>query len=459
MKKKIKNGIRCPIVLLLICTFSISWASAEVLYGPEPDLIEEIQAKAAILVDADTGDILYSLNAEDKAYPASCTKIMTCLLTIEAIEAGELSLDQIITVEDSYATGLTPDSSTANLTTGEQISLENVLYCLMLASANEAGNILAVTVSGSISAFVDRMNERAAELGCTGTHFCNPHGLHDEDHYTTAQDLVTITMEAWKHELFRTLVWTATYTVPATNLSEERNLTNSNLLLPERNSVYAYEYATGVKTGTTNAAGYCLVSAAEKDGRTVFAVVLGAQLLQDTDGNTTRMVYVESKRLLEYGLNSFQNLELVSSSETIIELPVSEGEAETVSVIPAETVTYGLVNGLTTESFEREINLPDNLEAPIQEGDVLGSMTFSYDDQPYATVDLIAGNSVASLEEETSALETGSVTTDTEGAVDTPANIQMALLVVLLLVVIIIVLLICCIIHHKRCYRGRRVKR
>ncbi len=458
--KKLMNPIRCLIVLMLICALGISQASAEILYGPEPVSIEAIDAKAAILVDVDTGDILYSLNGEDKAYPASCTKIMTCLLTIEAIEAGELSLDQMITVEDSYATGLTPDSSTANLITGEQISLEDVLYCLMLASANEAGNILAVAVSGSISAFIDCMNQRAGELGCSQTHFCNPHGLHNDEHYTTAHDLAIITMEAWKHELFRTLVGTAAYTVPATNLSAERNLVNSNMLLPARNTEYAYEYAAGVKTGTTNAAGYCLVSAAEKDGRTIVAVVLGAKLIKNADQTVIRMVYVESKRLLDYGLNSFLNLELACPEEAVAELPVSGAEEQsTVSVVPAEYVTFGLVNGLTKDSFEREISLPDSAEAPVQAGDVLGSMTFSYNGQLCATVDLIAGNSVALLaEEETPAVETDSSANLGENP-EGPVNSQLILLALVVLAVVLIIILICCIVHKKRRYHGRRIKR
>ncbi len=456
--KKIIHGIRCLIALLLMGSLSLTWASAAVLYGPEPDSLEDIAAKAAILIDIDTGDVLYEQNAEERAYPASCTKIMTCLLTIEAIEEGALSLDQIITVEDSHNAGMTPDSSTANLATGEEISLENVLYCLMLASANEAGNILAVAVSGSIDAFVVRMNERAEELGCSGTHFCNPHGLHNEEHYTTARDLGVITREAWKHELFRTLVGTTTYTVPATNLSEARSLVNSNLLLPERNSVYSYEYAVGVKTGTTNAAGYCLVSAAEKDGRRVLAVVLGAELLQNADGTTTRMVYVESKRLLEYGLNSFQYLELVSPAETVAELPVSGGAEEaTVSVVPAETVTYGLVNGLTAASFEREFTLPESLEAPVQAGAVLGSMTISYQGQTCATVDLIAGNGADIFQAETPAAETDGGGTMAESQPAEPEHTPLGLVCLLILAAALIVILICWLIHRRRRYRGRRV--
>ena len=455
--RKMKRGIRCLAALLLACALVVSQAGAEILYGPEPAEIETVDAKAALLVDVDTGDTLYALNAEDRNYPASCTKIMTCLLTIEAIEAGELSLDQIITVEDSYAEGLTPDSSTANLTAGEEISLENVLYCLMLASANEAGNILAVTVSGSISAFADRMNERAAELGCTGTHFCNPHGLHDENHYTTARDLSVITMEAWKHDLFRTLVGTTYYTVPATNKSEERNLVNSNMLLPQRGSVYSYEYATGVKTGTTNAAGYCLVSTAETEGRTVLAVVLGAKMIKHEDNTTTRMVYVESQRLLDYGLTGFQNLVLASGEETVAQLPVTGGEeGASVNVIPAEEVTYGLVNGLTADSFQREVSLPDSLEAPVEQGDVVGTMTFCYEGQAYAQVELVAGNSAALPVVEPPAEETAEPLTPMPAE---KTSTSVILIGAAVLAVILIIIVVCWIVHSRRRYRGRRVRK
>jgi D-alanyl-D-alanine carboxypeptidase (penicillin-binding protein 5/6) len=446
------------LALMLTCAMVCSWASAEILYGPDTAQLDTLEATAAILIDADTGDILYGQNESDKAYPASCTKIMTCLLTIEAIEAGELSLDQIITVDDTHAQGLTADSSTANLATGEEISLENVLYCLMLASANEAANILAVMVSGTISDFVDKMNQRAAELGCTGTHFCNPHGLHNEDHYTTAQDLAIITQEAWKHEFFRTLVGTASYVVPATNLSAERTLYNSNLLLPGRNAEYAYDYAVGGKTGTTNAAGNCLVSVAEKDGRTIIGVVLGAAKITNADGTVVRKVFIESKRLLEYGFSNFQNIELTNDQEIISTIPVTGGEeGATVSVVPLDSVQYGLVSGLTAQDFDRETDLPDTLEAPIAQGQVVGTMTFSYNGEEIATIELVSQTAVPLASEV--AAEESQLPDEEANTAAIGLNLNMVLLGALgILALLLIIVLVVVIRHNKRRYRGRRVR-
>ena len=149
----------------------------------------EVEAKAALLVDQKTGAVLYALNEHDELYPASLTKIMTCLLVLDAIEEGRLSLSQEITATPTALEGLAEDGSTAGIEAGEVLTVEELLYCLMVVSANEAGAILAEKVSGSVSSFVDQMNARAAELGCEDTHFMNPHGYHDSQHYTTAWDL------------------------------------------------------------------------------------------------------------------------------------------------------------------------------------------------------------------------------------------------------------------------------
>lgn len=168
----------------------------------------DIQARAALLVDVNTDTVLYDKNMEEEMYPASLTKIMTALLVLEAVDRGDLSLDTQVTAGNETWLGIPADGTTQNIQIGETMALEDLLYCLLVPSANEAANILAQEISGSVSSFVDRMNDRAVELGCTGTHFVNPHGIHDPDHYTTCYDLYLIARQAMQNETFRKIVST-----------------------------------------------------------------------------------------------------------------------------------------------------------------------------------------------------------------------------------------------------------
>ena len=240
-------------------------------------------AQCALLGDMGSGRILFNIDAYSRREPASLTKIMTLLLAVEAIEAGTASTDDMVTASAACITGLELDSSTAYIDRGETMSLRDLLYCAALASANEACNIIAEHISGSISAFVERMNTRAAELGCSGTHFANTHGMPDDNHYTTARDIFLIACEGMRHQLFAQLVGCREYTTSATNDSPARVLESSNALItPDSpySDKYVYPGAVGIKTGYTEKAGYCLVSAVQRDGVNVIAVVLGA------DGDT-----------------------------------------------------------------------------------------------------------------------------------------------------------------------------
>lgn len=236
-------------------------------------------AKRAVVGDADTGEMLWSYNADERAAPASITKMMTLLLAVESYERGEVSLGDTVTASGNAWSDLTDDSSSSGIFEGEAMPFGELLYCAALASANEACNILAEYLAGSITDFVALMNERAAQLGLEGTHFVNTHGLPNDGHYTTAADLFKIACEGMSHELFRELVGTAQHTVPATNASPERELKNSNALITDKavyGDHYFYEGACGIKTGHTDAAGFCLASCAERNGLRLIAIVLGA---------------------------------------------------------------------------------------------------------------------------------------------------------------------------------------
>lgn len=394
MKKSVEKSLLFLLLCALLTTlfpFPVQAAAEDT----EPSF--ELDATAALLVDADYDQVLFEKSAHDKRYPASITKVMTALLTLEAIEDGTLSEDQIITVSSTALAGMTDDASTQNIKAGEQISVKNLLYCLLVPSANEAAGILAEAVSGSIDAFVVRMNERAAELGMTDTHFANPSGLHDDDHYTTAYDIYLMTREAMTHPLFREIVATADYRVPATNLSEERHFYNTNALLSNWKYLgYKYNAAIGVKTGYTEQAGRCLVSAAQEDGRTMIAVVLGCQDQTQADGTVLRTYFSDSKQLLEWGFDNFSRQTLLDPNAVMREVKVTlSDDASYVVAQPTGALEATLPNSFDPADVETAITLKaDSIQAPVEKGQVLGSVTVTYNGRDYGTLDLVAVNSV-----------------------------------------------------------------
>lgn len=351
-----------------------------------------VDAASAILIDADYDELLYEQNADDRRYPASITKVMTGLLTVEAVDRGELSLDTVVTLGDDIYTGIGEGGSTQGLKAGEQLTVRDLLNCALIPSANEACNALASVVAGSIPAFVELMNQRAQELGMTNTHFTNTHGYHDDSHYTTARDVSRMCLEAMKHPDFRQIVSSTSYTVPATNLSDKRELHDTNALVSNfRVKGFYYRYAIGIKTGSTPEAGYCLASAAEKNGRTVIAVLLGGQDWRKSETN----YFSESTRLLEHGLNDFSRKTVLSEIEPIDTIPVKLcAQQDYVTVQPAAGLSATLPNGVDPALFQREVDLPETLEAPLMKGQVLGTITISYEGRQFGTVDLIASTAL-----------------------------------------------------------------
>ncbi|MFR1050140.1 MAG: D-alanyl-D-alanine carboxypeptidase family protein [Lachnospirales bacterium] len=356
-----------------------------------------VNAASALLLDADHDEVLYEQNADERRFPASITKVMTGLLTAEAIDRGELSLDTRVTLGDDLYTGIGEGGSTQDLKPGEVLTVRDLLNCALIPSANEACNALASLVAGSIPAFVDLMNQRAAELGMTGTHFVNPHGYHDDGHYTTARDVSRMCLEAMKHPDFRQIVSSVSYTVPATDLHAERVLHDTNALVSNfRVRGFLYQYAIGIKTGSTPEAGYCLASAAEKNGRTMIGVILGGVNWKDSAGNAVENNYFrESKNLLEYGFNHFSRKTILSGIDPIGTIPVKLcADQDYVTVQPASSLEASLPNDLDPASFQRQIDLPERLDAPIEKGQPLGTITLSYEGKEYGTIELVATSSL-----------------------------------------------------------------
>ena len=356
----------------------------------------ELQCTHAILVDANYGEVLYDKKADEKAYPASITKVMTALLVLEAIDSGKLTKDQQITAGPTTLQDMSGNYSTANLEPGDVLTVEQLLYCLLLPSANEAGNILAVAVDGSIEAFVEHMNTRAKELGCKGTHFVNPHGLHDPDHYTTAYDISLYMTEALKHELFRTIIHTATYVLPATAHQGEQTFYNTNALISNFHySGYVYDKCIGGKTGTTDEAGKCLVAAAESGDTLLISVILGSGVV-DPNGAKRQGQFTESTKLLKWGFDNFRRVTISQGNDPVDKVAVTlSRQADEVMVKPEGEVVRTLPKDLDPSLIETTIHLnSDTVEAPVEEGQVLGTMTLSYEGTDYGSLDLVAVTSV-----------------------------------------------------------------
>ena len=356
-------------------------------------------AKAVVLADLDSGRVLYELNKDEQRAPASLTKVMTVLLAIEALERGEADLDEMVTAQADCLAGLNTDSSTSGIQPGEIISYRDLLYCALVHSANEACNILAHRVSGSVENFVAAMNVRAAELGCVSTHFADPNGLSNEDHYTTAYEMYLITAEALKHELFAEICNTKGYDMMATNLSPARSFYNSNALITadsEYGSGYVYPYAAGVKTGFTQKAGYCLISTAEKDGLRLLAVVMGCDGWLNA-GIDEYQNFLDSRSLYEWAFNGFAYREAVSSLSTVARVQVAlsaDGDAP-VSLRPQNDVTLLLPKDLEDGDITLEPTVYDELlTAPIEAGTVLGRAEIMIGGVSYGRVDLVNATAV-----------------------------------------------------------------
>ena len=371
--------------------------SAEVKEGFEPPapLIEynfpsdyQARAKAAILLEVSTGTIIYGYRLDERLYPASLTKIMTCML---ALEYG--NPDDILTVSATALENLSEFGSTANLQEGEQLSLRELLYCIMVSSANEGCNVVAEYVSGSIEGFVALMNQKAQELGMTGTHFANTHGLHDDNHYTTVRDLAIMSYWAWNNRDFREYATTTAHTVPATNLSESRTLHTTNYLTSAQiTAKYYYSKASGIKTGFTTPAGGCLASTATNGNLTYLSVVCGCETLIDENGEDLDMRFVETKRLMEYGFENYDYVQVLSDTQMLGQPAVTNAKGRANVVVHANAnATVLLPKDRTAKDITMNLNYDSTqtLDAPLEAGQRVGTVTALYQGIPLATAELV----------------------------------------------------------------------
>ena len=342
-----------------------------------------IQATAALLADPESGMILYEKNARERRYPASTTKVMTALVVLERCR----DLDVTVEVLEEDFNGVASDASKAGFKVGEIVTLHDLLYGLMLPSGNEAANILARHVAGSVDAFVELMNAEAAALGCTGTHFANPNGLHNDDHYTTAYDLYLITSRAMEDETFCEIANTAQKTLQATNLQQARKVYTTNMLIFNRSYDCYYAYCKGVKTGYTSHAGYCLVSAAERKGSRLISVVMGCE----RGDKTYYSSFYETKRLFEWGYENFASKTLLKQNEEVQSVAVRlSTQSDQLVLIAQSEITATVPIDVEPEHMERIVEAPESVDAPIKAGDKLGTVTLQYNGVTYGSADLVA---------------------------------------------------------------------
>lgn len=343
----------------------------------------DILSDAAILVDNNTGKILYAKNHNERMYPASTTKILTAILVIEngnLSDTAVASYDAISVIPSGY--------SSAYLSEGEELSVRYLLELLLIHSANDAANVLAEYISGSIEEFVDLMNKKATSLGCTDSHFENTNGIHDENHYTTAKDLAIITRYCMQNSTFREIVSMKSCTIPATNKSEERFYKNTNDLMNETSSYYL-ENCIGVKTGFTTQAGNCLISYCSQDGLELICVILHAN--QTENGSSSR--YPDTLSLFEYGYSNYTLSTIASKGTIVCNISINNASSSTknLDVILADDISA--LSNINASSPEYKIYLNDNISAPISQNSVVGSITYSIDGINY-TENLLAAHDV-----------------------------------------------------------------
>lgn len=333
-----------------------------------------LTSRAALLMEKTTGQILFAQNEHEKLEPASVTKIMTLLLTMDAIDSGALAYDDVVTVS-ANAAGM--GGSQVFLAEGEQITVEELLKCVCVSSGNDAAVALAEKVAGVTELFVEQMNNRARGLGMDDTHFVNPTGLTAEGHVTSAHDIALMSRELLtKHPDIRsfTTIWTDSIRDGTFDLA------NTNKLIRR------YDGATGLKTGYTASAGYCISATAEREGMELIAVVM--------KGETADKRNADAKALLNYGFSAYA---LVSAApeEPLPALPVTMGEVDTVALtLPPDALTAVVEKGQAA-ALERRIDLPESLPAPVRQGQQVGTLTLCSGDTELMTVPILAAEDAA----------------------------------------------------------------
>ena len=379
--------ILCAILMFSLCTA----ASPAVLYAEEEERSEEqdtsqtdtaveISAPSAILMEASTGTVLYEKDADTARPPASVTKIMTMLLIFDALDAGAISLDDEVTTSE-YAASM--GGSQVFLEAGEIQTVDTLLKCISVASANDACVAMAEYICGNEEEFVNRMNERARELGMENTTFKNCNGLDAEGHVTSARDIALMSRELiTRYPQIRDycMIWMENITHTTNKGTSEFGLSNTNKLVRQ------YEYATGLKTGSTGEAKFCVSATAEKNGVELIAVIMAAE--------NSRQRFQDAVTLLNYGFGKCQ-IYTDENPDPLPEAEIQGGVLDQISLEYGDTFTYLDTEGANLNSIEKETVLDDPIPAPVKKGAVLGKAVYRLDGEEIGSVDIVAGENAA----------------------------------------------------------------
>ncbi len=444
MKKKLLPLLSFFFILCVLCpTLTVNAATYNIDF--------ETKSKGIQLINLDTDTVVYEKNADMKLEPASCTKIMTFIIAVENID--DLNGTKITAKKEVLNLLKDTQSSTAGVLEGETLTAMQLLYCLMVPSGNDASVVLADYVgNGDQQKFVDMMNAKAQELGLKNTHFMNPHGLHNENHYTTAADLAVITKYAMNLPHFTEISSTVSYKLPATNVYPKERLirTTNKMINSNSEGGYYYQYAKGIKTGSHDQAGYCLVSTAIKNGYSYLCVALGAPSV-DANGKTIteHEEMRDSKKLYQWAFSELELKSIISSDETVTDIPLAYAWDQDSLLLTAEkSFSTILPADVSVNSILVEYNLPEKVEAPIKKGDVIGTATYTYANQELTTVNLVASESV----ERSELLH----------SLDVVKNIVTSvwfIVIFSIIIVLLIVYLILAIVYNKKKKKMRKVKK
>lgn len=421
--------------------------------GGSEELVET--ATAVMVYERNSGTMIYAYNPDQQIYPASLVKLMTALV---ALENG--NLDDICTVTSTALNSIAVGSVSAGLVRGEEMTLRDLMYCMMVASANDACAVIAENIAGNQERFIDMMNAKAQELGCTGTHFSNTTGLHDEGTYTTVRDLCKILDAGFENEDFKAIFQTAEYTVAATNKSEERSIVSTNNMMVEGMKYYD-ERVTGGKTGASSQAGRCLAVSADIADMEVIAIVMGAKATYEVEGISisSDRSFVETAELLDYVEATYEFRQIFYADEALAQYDVA-GSANDVAVAPVDTLYCVLPidadASQLTWSFGSELN---SLNAPIAAGETVSTLKVWYGGICVAQTDLVAMNKAEVYQAYTQPQSDDSVEVENNHGMIFAIVIGVVLGVAVLFLVLLLILRIVRIIARKVEIRRRRRNR
>ncbi len=385
--RKFSIAVFLSFIIMIIVPFTTVFAE----YTPP----FEVNADAVYMVNLDTGTVVYQKNANKKEYPASLTKLITTILAMESTPDLDNTMVKCTSAILDEFYGM--NASNAGMRAGEERSMRDLIYCMLLPSANEAASMVADYIGGDRETFIDMMNKKAEELGAVSTHFVNPHGLHDDDHYSTAQDMYLIARYAMQLPGFMDMASATTYTLKPSNKRDTEYINTTNRLMVTSSPIYDKD-VRGMKTGTTDEAGRCSITTATRDGYTYMLVVMNAPYNPDETKDENQALIL-SKNLFDWAFSSFEVKELINTENPIAEVPLKLNWDKDFLYLRAESSFTALVPKSTSEGdIIQRLNIPKFINAPIKKGDAIGTVELMVMGEKVGSVKLLADEDAARSE-------------------------------------------------------------